>query len=989
MKRLLYSSIMTTAMFLVVCSMVCWALDPVKSISQYNFDIWNTERGLPQNSVIEVIQTRDGYIWVATEEGLARFDGIRFTVYDKKTTPAITDNYINDLYQTRSGVLWLGTKDGLIKMEQGIFSQVQVPHALDDAEINCFFEDSQGTLWIGTSNRGLLVLADNVFTNISLTDPETDYSKAYSVQAINEDNQGQIWIGTARMGMGPIVHGTYQAIPNQHGTTDYSVRSLFFDQTDTLWIGTAGAGLGRYHSGTWQFYTQNDGILDKVVTSIIQDREGNLWVGTFRGLNRLIGDKIESFSKKQGFPYDLVLSMCEDHEGNLWIGTSGGGLCRLKDGKFTTYTEMSGLSNNDVFSICEDGKGLIWIGTSGGGLNCLSQEGIEVYTTEDGLNDNRVFSVYSDRDDVIWIGTSSGFSILRALTISRLNQPAYLTDVPVMVIYQDRNGTMWFGTEGQGLISYKDGHYLNHHNTDGVLSTIITSVVEDKDGVIWVGTDGNGLDRFSQGVWQNYSVEDGLAGQIIMSLYIDNLNVLWIGTFGDGLCLYKDGIFKTMTTRDGLFDDVIFQILEDDQGSLWISCNKGIYSIPKQDLLDYFPEHSPTLAPVTYGTMDGMKSCECNGGVQPAGWKSRDGRLWFPTLKGVAMIDPAHIRRNPEPPLVIIETVYADDIVFSSPKNFSLPPGTEKFEFHYAGLSFYAPEQVTYRYMLEGFDRNWVEAGVRRDAYYTNIPPGHYRFAVTARNSDGVWNETGASVQFYLAPYFYQTYTFYFLCLCLLLAGTFLAYRRHISTIQKRQIELERLVSEQTKKLNDRAQELKEKSDLLEKLSRSDALTGIANRRRFEERYDEEWRRSVRLKTPLSVIMIDIDFFKLYNDTYGHQSGDECLKQVTHCIATEINRPGDLVARYGGEEFVIILFNTDLSGATNLAQKLRAKVERLHIPNENSSIHDYVTISLGVAALIPLIALPTSVLIEQADNALYLAKNQGRNRVIALKQAKP
>ncbi|MFC1853737.1 diguanylate cyclase, partial [candidate division CSSED10-310 bacterium] len=411
-------------------------------------------------------------------------------------------------------------------------------------------------------------------------------------------------------------------------------------------------------------------------------------------------------------------------------------------------------------------------------------------------------------------------------------------------------------------------------------------------------------------------------------------------------------------------------------------CNKGIFSIRRQDLLNYTPGKSQLLSCQHYGTMDGMKSRECNGGIQPAGWKSRDGKLWFPTIKGVTVINPDDIKINKTPPPVVIEKIVVDDKTFDKFEKVFLPPEAEKFEFHYSGLSLYAPDKVLFKFIIVGLDRDWVEAGLRRIAYYTNIPPGDYTFIVRACNSDGIWNTTGASVSFQVAPYFYQTKWFYGMCIVLLLLSGWGAIKFRVRKHEVREKELEALVDERTKNLLEVTRQLEDANQELQKLSATDSLTGIANRRTFKDFLASEWKRSFRLKTPLALIMIDIDFFKLYNDTYGHQSGDECLKKVAKSIANSVNRPGDLAVRYGGEEFVVVLFNTDKEGGASLAEKIRLGIENLNIVHDKSPLGNRVTVSIGLAAFKPTIGLSVSDLIARADEALYLAKRKGRNCLV-------
>jgi len=484
------------------------------------------------------------------------------------------------------------------------------------------------------------------------------------------------------------------------------------------------------------------------------------------------------------------------------------------------------------------------------------------------------------------------------------------------------------------------------------------------------------------GSYQRFSMKDGLGVDRVFSLFQDSLGNMWFGTNGGGLSMYRSGKFITFTIRDGLPDNVIYHILEDRNQNLWMSSNKGIFSLGIKELDDFASGKVETLNPDIYDLTDGMRTLECNGGSSPAGCFSRDGKVWFPTLKGAVMIDPEKLSKSEKPPPIKIEDVIADNARVLLSQKITLLPGTRRIEFHYAALTFIAPDKVRFKFKLEGFEKEWIDAGPRRTAYYTGIPPGHYSFGVKACSSQGVWNDEGDSFKFYLKPYFYQTALFYILCGLFITGVIAGGYRYRVKQMKAREKRLTLLVEKRTKELSDVMHQLEGANQELERISLTDRLTDLANRRHFETVLDQEWRRSVREGYPMSLVMVDIDFFKAYNDTYGHPRGDECLKQVAGALRESVYRPGDLVARYGGEEFVVILSNTDSSGASVVAERIRVKVEERGIPHSQSSVSECVTVSAGVATVVPDRDSLADMLISAADQALYEAKQKGRNRVV-------
>jgi ligand-binding sensor domain-containing protein/signal transduction histidine kinase len=745
-----------------------FALEPRRELPQFAQEVWSTENGLPQNTVHAIIQTNDGYVWIATEEGLARFDGISFTVFDKRVTEQLRSNDIRALAEDRQGALWIGTADGLVRLFEGKFTLFTTQEGLPGNTIQSLYQGPDDHLWIATSS-GLTRLKDGVFTTF-ITQPALPTS---SVQSIFEDKEGTLWIGTA-YGLSRFKDGKLLNYALPAGSANNSVVSISQDGQGRLWFGTLN-GLACFDQGGFRTYTTRDGLPSNRIISLIPDRSGSLWVGTANGLSRFANNQFSGFKPGGGLAGNIILSIFEDREGSLWIGTESGGLNLLKDKKFTTYTSRDGLASDLVKTIYEDQQGGIWIGTNGGGLSHFKDGKFTTYTTKDGLASNVVLALCVDNQGSLWVGTPDGLTRFNSGRFTTYTFADGLANDFVRSIFADRQGNIWVGTRS-GLTRFRDEVFRVYTTLDGLPNDLVGPIHEDANGSLWIGTLG-GLSRFKDERFTTYTTRDGLSSDVVTSLYEDDEKTLWIGTHGGGLNRLKDGKFVAFTTREGLPDDVVYRVLEDQQGNLWLGCSKGIFRFSKKELDDFAGGKGNSLPFVAYGTADGMITRECSGGGHPAAWKGVDGKLWFSTIKGVAMIDPQRIKINERPPPVVINQMRIDDESIIPDRRIELPPGKTRFDFYYTALSFIAPEKVSFKYRLEGFDSDWVDPGTRRVAYYTNLPPGNYTFRVIARNNDGIWNDTGAVFDLRLRPYFYQTYWFYALVLLSLAVLVWQAYR--------------------------------------------------------------------------------------------------------------------------------------------------------------------------------------------------------------------
>jgi ligand-binding sensor domain-containing protein/signal transduction histidine kinase len=754
------------------CPRIASALDPAKAITQYHQDTWTERDGLPQGSVQTIIQTTEGYLWIGTRDGLARFDGVAFTVFRTETHAGLPANDIRCLFEDRSGQLWIGTFNaGLSRYSNGKFTSYTTSDGLPSNGIRDIFEDRHRNLWIGTGG-GLVRRKDEEFEL---------YGASRGLvgrvgHSVREDRQGRLWVAT-ETALHQLEGDRFESLPQNDELPDNLLRDIYVDHQDVIWITTLGSGLWRVEDGKISRFRSRE-LPDNTVRTVLQDSSENLWIGTWSGLCRLQDGRLSTYTKQDGLPNDYVEVLYEDREGSLWIGTRGGGLARLRDGKFSNYTTREGLANNFAKCVLEDRRGVLWIGSHGGGLSRFENGVFTNFTTRDGLRSQFVWSIGEDCDGNIWVGTArpTSLSVYKGGRFTSFGRRQGLpVEQGIRAICTDPEGNIWVGGDGGGLGRFREGRFMSYTTREGLPGNAILALQRDLEGNLWIGTTA-GLCRFRDGQFKTFTAGNGLAHNTVYAIYQDSETVLWFGTQG-GLTRYAGGQFQSYTTRDGLFQNVIYQVLEDRE-HLWMSSNRGVFSISKSSFADFDQERVRPLPSMPYGIADGMKATQCEGGSQPAGWKTRDGKLWFPTAHGVAMINPGKIKRNEQPPPVLIEQVVVGNrsVALSGPAEF--PPNTRELRFHYTALSFLAPEKVRFRYKLENLDKNWVNAESRRIAFYNEIPAGRYRFHVVACNDDGVWNETGASFAFSLLPHFYQTAWFYALCAAIIALAAW-SFHRH------------------------------------------------------------------------------------------------------------------------------------------------------------------------------------------------------------------
>lgn len=755
---------------------------------QYRFDQWTADNGLPQNSVYAIKQTRDGYIWLATVDGLVRFDGVNFTVFNRSNTPGIINNRFISLFEDRNGDLWAGTEEnGIVRMHNGAFSAYGAEGGFASKYAFLLTDDEAGNPMVIDSDHKTHRFNEDKFELFQLL-PSSQNSviKKKIKPVICAATASAIKIRCYLRG-GLLEFENPENIPLNFVNT-----KAVEDKQGNLWIAFLTSGLYKYSpDGKLTIYRQKDGLPGspiflvpgaEKVRLLTKDIQGAIWLTDLETM------KSELVTRQPPKLFDALAHAAEDSEGSIWIGTTRGGLFRLRKQTITAYSKAEGLADNNVYPIYEDKKGIIWVGTTRGLFRHENGsfdlvEGTEQFNIEAlGVTpDNRL--LVSSTDTRI-----NGVYVLEGNQVKRFSAVSQIVNY---TFYTDEENTLWSGGRN-GLIRVKDGIETRFDENDGLAANDVKIIIGDGAGGMWIGSYG-GLTHYKNGKFEKWTAAEELPALNIRSLYLDADHALWIGSYDSGLVRFKDRKFTHYTSRIGLFNDGAFQILEDEQRNFWISSNRGIYRVKKDELNEFAEGKRSSISSVAYGKSDGMLSAECNGGRSPGGIKARDGRLWFPTQDGVAVIDPKEVKTNPKPPPVVIESVKIDnklisDFSLQEKSQIQIDPTQQNFEIQYTALSFINAENLRFKYKLENLDSEWIEAGTRRTAYFSHVPPGNYTFKVIAANADGVWNETGQSVEITVLPPFYRTWWFRTLVVILVIALGYFLYKRRITQLERQRL---------------------------------------------------------------------------------------------------------------------------------------------------------------------------------------------------------
>ena len=946
------------------------ALDD-KPLDSYARETWSTRDGLPHNQVNSIAQTPEGYLWFATWEGVVRYNGQEFRSFGRNNVADLRDSGIRSVTVAPGGALVVATsRGGVSVMRDGAWTTYTRAEGLAQDETFAALEDRAGRLWVGTESRGVTRIGAGVAT--SFTTAEGLPSDV--VYALQEDGSGAIWVGTGQ-GVARIEGERVQAFGTEAGLPPAGVFSLALAADGRLYAGTEE---GLYVGQGGRFAPVHPELDGTAVASLELDEQGTLWIGTVdRGLLRLGPRGLERFGVSDGLPNSRVASLYSDREGNLWVGTNAG-LMRFTDTPFITIDSHHGLSDDYVRALLEGRGGEVLVGTSRG-LDRWRDERAEPLA---GLEGDSVLSLARDRAGNLWVGTySTGLVRWRDGSVrERLLAGSGLPSNQVRAVLEDRAGRLWIGTS-RGLVRRGEGGDRLLLERDGLPRDFVLSLFEASDGAVWVGTS-NGAARIEGEKITRLDISGLDEAQDVFGWHEDPDGTLWLAT-DRGVLRYRGHRLDLVGGSQGLPVDAVFQVVVDTYGNFWLTSNAGVIYVRREDMEASADGRASRLDYQQFAEADGMGSAQCNGGAGPAALRTGDGSIWVATARGVAVVQPDELPKYQlAPPPVVIEGLRVDDRSTSADGQLVLPPGTRKLELDYVSLSYRTPEQIRYRYRLEGFDNGWVERNQHRNAQYTNLPPGKYRFQVSAAQRGSGWSPETASVSFEIEPRLWQRPWFLPAAGTLLALGLYGLYRARVGRLKARENQLSRLVDERTRALSEKNAELEQKnqtirkqSEIFEQLSRTDGLTGLPNRRSMEETLAAAWRRAVAGGTDLSFGLLDIDHFKRINDGFSHDVGDEALRRVAAVLRAQPARVQ--VARWGGEEFALLFPGAGLAQARELAEGLRRAIET--IDGEDLAPGLRFTASIGLAGRGD---LPNyEKMVSQADQRLYEAKNAGRNRV--------
>ena len=941
------------------------------SLKQATLQTYGIEDGLPSPLITSLHQDSDGLLWIGTYGGLVRYDGLRFTRFTRRDNDEIRSHNISAMTEDPRGFLWVSTASGdLYRFRGNRVDWEEASASLPHPEIRTLAMDPCGDLWIG-SFGGICRLRGEDLTCFDHEDGlppdyEAGEMTSPSIEAAAFDASGRLWAATLA------------GLAFQEGERFELLRIGGVDRVATLRLGSDGrlwAGTNQGRIGTldeFGFSVMLELGPEVQVSELAPTDDGGLWFGTFtHGAGRWDGERVQWLNQGDGLPTDNVQSLLVDRDGVTWVGTTRD-LGRLTSTPIMQLGARQGIVGASVISI-DEGHEALWVVTAEGGLNAFDGTAfLAIEPWSPGPSAGKPRFATEDDSGVVWLG-SRPTGLHRWRPGERPQAVQYFADIRTRGLLQTRSGDLWVETWNHGIYRKTADGWKRHGQIDGLPSPGIFTSLESRDGGLWVGTR-LGLARIVEDAVTSYGGSIGLADPAIVALYEDTSGALWLGTIAEGLVYYDGEHFTIIDESHGLQDNSVWAIVEDDAAHLWILSTAGISRVARSDLMAVIDGSRTTFESLEFGPSDGLVTPNGIGGFQSAGVKLRDGSLAFATSSGVALVlDPLRNIEAPPPPTPTVVSVLADGILLPTENGLIIPPGSRRVTFEVAAPTMVGVEHVTLRARLGGDSDEWDELGQAREISFTKLSPGQNIFELQSSRDGTTWS-VPVRLAFLVSPLWYQTWWFRGALIIVFLFVGPLFYRFRIGQVRQREVHLAKLVA-------DRTHELDLTNLRLEEMARTDALTGLANRRQFDDTLSSEWQRAIRSGDPLSLLFADVDHFKLYNDTLGHTAGDDCLRNLGHVFSDNVCRAGEIAARYGGEEFCVLLPRSPAETARLVAEKLRKAVLALSLAHPASSTAEVVTISVGIATAYPQKGEAPERLVVSADQSLYAAKLNGRNRV--------
>ncbi|NVK87829.1 MAG: diguanylate cyclase [Gammaproteobacteria bacterium] len=976
------TALRVTLFFCALFSIKLAALDPEKRFQNYVVDKWSIEQGLPQITVSSILQDNDGYIWVATQAGLARFDGVQFKTYSTDNTPGIRGNFIQDLHVDQSGRLWIATYKGLTVRHKHQFTAV--PTALDqqpsELNIQAIAETTQGQIWV-SANEGVFYFEQGQLKPFTLIKQASQDILAHG------DTLYISVVGRLLKVNGQQVEELLFPADYQQATVNQSIV-----YKGKLWLATNKGLLFLTPNGQLQEFQTDSELFRYPVDALGKDSDDNLWVGTIKGLFRIHGDRVTDHVKNDNkHDFKQVHTIYEDHEKNLWLGSYIDGIARVWSGRTYRFSRDAGLTDTLVWSVTPTVSGdAIWTGTNSG-LAKLENNQFRTILEASQLPHPTVYTMLAEADG-LWIGTRKGLTRLVAGEVVPPKFHEHFSSLQINSIFRDSRNRLWMATS-DGLFEYTE-QAIKRYSTPEKFSFLMRPIREMRNGEIWVGTQ-KGLYRVEGDMLQPVGLNQGLNQSLdvtaILEFGDDNIA---IATLSQGLFIFHQNYWHHITENDGLPANESFTLLRDNHDHLWVSGFKGLYQVPLPFIIDYIERRTNQLGAYMLlsesgGIIGSQKSFCCNGAGNAKGF-FQGHTLWYPSRDGVVKLDTDNITLNKIAPNVLIERFYfANQWHYIDDEKFSLSEDQRDIAIDFTALSFRDPKSVQFEYRLLGYQEQWRlhDSKAQRRVNYTNLPPGQYTFAVRASNNAGKWSNQAAEFQFSIAPYYYETIWFYLICIVAAIIAVYFWHRLRLRSLQEKKLELEQKIKEHTAQLEVSNQKLHEAVAALKEASHTDQLSGLKNRRYLNSQlpsdlahFEREFER-LRTTGPMIFMLADIDHFKNINDKFGHNAGDAIIKMFSDIIKSNI-REGDYAVRWGGEEFLVVFRPMDATKSVEIIERLRNKIDTTEfVIDEQTSLH--VTCSIGISEY-PFFANKPHALtweqtVELADHALYYVKQHGRN----------